>query len=415
MNLRLLLKIFLPIAILAIAVAGYQYLQSSKVERKKPALKEKVWQVETIHATAATLSPELVLYGEVESPELLKNAAPGNAVVASVKVRSGSLISKGQILVSLDNRDFTTELIEAQGDLQDLERQIEEQNIRHKNNQKILATEQDLLVFAEAEVSRMEKLKTQNLGTESTLNSAKTELGKRQLTVLARQFEIDNHPLQLRKFDTLRKQLQSRKEDAELKIARSTVVAPFDGIVNQVEVTAGDRVMNGQTMISLFPQNTLEVRAHIPLRYLDSIQAHLKSGNSLSAETVNKIPKQLLKFSRFAGQARSTGLDGFFLPQLSEIESNIRIGELLSIKLSLPYVENAYAIPFQAIYGNSRIYRLKEGRLEGIDVQTIGSKTDDRGKQRLIIQSNELQQDDQIVITHLPNAVTGLKVETVEQ
>ena len=415
MNLRQLLKIFLPFVILASAVAGYYYLKNSKPERKKPALQEKVWQVDTVVANAASLSPELVLYGEVESPELLKSASPGNAVVAAVNVRSGDRVSKGQILLNLDKRDFNTELIEAQGSLQDLQHQIEEQNIRYQNNRQILATEKDLLVYAEAEVNRMERLKTQNLGSESTLNSSKTELGIRQLSVLSRQLDIDNHPLQLKKMETLKKQFQSRQKDAELKIARSTITAPFDGIVSQVDVTAGDRVMTGQTMISLFPQNTLEVRAHIPLRYIDSIQQYLHAGNTLLAETINPAGTKTLKLNRFAGQARSTGLDGYFQPQQTDVDNNFRIGELMSINLSLPAVENAYAIPFQAVYGNSRIYRLKQGRLEGIDVKTVGNMTTENEEQRLIIQSSELISGDNIVTTHLPNAVTGLKVEAIEQ
>ena len=71
------------------------------------------------------------------------------------------------------------------------------------------------------------------------------------------------------------------------------------------------------------------------------------------------------------------------------------------------------AVPYQAIYGNSRLYLLKQNRLQGITVESVGQYVDTDGTAMLLIKSPQINSGDEIVITHLPNAVSGLKVRSV--
>jgi HlyD family secretion protein len=70
------------------------------------------------------------------------------------------------------------------------------------------------------------------------------------------------------------------------------------------------------------------------------------------------------------------------------------------------------AVPYQAIYGNSRLYLLYEDRLQGVDVESIGQYVDADGNSLLLVKSSQINDGDEIVITHLPNAVSGLKVKS---
>ena len=87
-----------------------------------------------------------------------------------------------------------------------------------------------------------------------------------------------------------------------------------------------------------------------------------------------------------------------------------RPGELLSLSLQLPAESGVFAVPYQAIYGNSRIYRVDEDRLQAIDVVSVGQvRSHDRV--RVLIRSEAIADGDHIAVTHLPNAVSGLKVQ----
>jgi len=70
-------------------------------------------------------------------------------------------------------------------------------------------------------------------------------------------------------------------------------------------------------------------------------------------------------------------------------------------------------VPYQAIYGNSRIYRIAEDRLQALDVESVGQSKNESGQVQVLVRSADIAAGDLIVTTHLPNAVSGLKVEVI--
>ena len=408
MKLRSILKFLLPVIIIAVAAGVFQHLKASKAERQKPELKEKVWQVEVISALKQNLSPSLGLYGRVESPELLQAAAPGAGIVSQALVQSGSKVSPGQLLVKLDIRDFETKRIQAESDLQDIENQISELKIRHQSNQNALKTERQLLQLAEDEVERLRKLKKQNLSADTVLNVARSALGRQQLSVYSREYEVESYPVQLSKLQARLNQNRAKLEEARLMIERSEVFAPFDAVISSAPVSVGDRVATGEILVTLYPINSLEIRAHIPARYIAGIQKSMSSGVTQLA-SINLPGTNLpLELVRLAGEAEPSGVDAFF--RAGQSSSQLRLGDLLPLGFSLPLKNDVIAVPYQAIYGNSRLYLLQENRLQGVDVESIGQYSDENGNALLLVKSAKIKADDEIVITHLPNAVSGLKV-----
>ncbi|MDH5352908.1 MAG: biotin/lipoyl-binding protein [Gammaproteobacteria bacterium] len=412
MKIRNGIKVFLPFIVLATAVALVFYLVTSKPERKQPELKEKVWQVDVIEASRQTLSPDITLYGRVESPEQLQAAAPGAGIVETVRVRTGDKVLQGQTLLTLDQRDFNSLKVQANSELSDIQSQIEELKIRQRSNKASLETEQELLRLAEAEVERMRQLKNQNLGSATTLSEARSVLGRQQLSLQNRQLEVDSFPARLRMLEARLINVRTRLGDAERMIERSEVTAAFDAVISSVPVSVGDRVAIGQTLITLYPVDSLEIRAHIPATYVADIQVALKRGDTPEASlTINK-QQFIVDLKRLAGEAEATGTDAYF--HTGELSRELRPGTLLPLRLSLPPTKEVIPVPFQAIYGNSRIYLLRNGRLQGIDVETFGQFYQSNGDALLLIKSEEIVDGENIVITHLPNAVTGLKVKKID-
>jgi len=410
MNFRLILKIILPLVVLAIAGGAFQHLKSDKPERQKPVLKEKVWQVAIISATKRNLSPSLELYGRVESPELLQAAAPGAGIVSKVLVRSGARVSQGQLLVKIDSRDFESELVQAESDLRDIENQISELKIRHQSNKNALRTERQLLQLAKDEVERLLKLKKQNLSADTILNVARTALGRQQLSVYSREYDVESYPVQLNKLKAKLNHNRAKLEEARLMIERSEVFAPFEAVISATPVSVGDRVATGDILVALYPVNSLEIRAHIPARYIARIQQSMSSGIAQPASIVLPSTNLQLELVRLAGEAEPSGVDAYF--QAARPNTGLRLGDLLPLSFSLPVENDVIAVPYQAIYGNSRLYLLQDNRLHGVDVESIGQYSDDDGTALLLVKSAEINPDDKIVVTHLPNAVSGLKVRS---
>ncbi|MCP4876929.1 MAG: biotin/lipoyl-binding protein [Gammaproteobacteria bacterium] len=409
MTTRAQAKLMLPLLVLLIASAVYYSLVNSKSQREKPALSEKVWQIEVIRAEQQVLSPSVRLYGRIESPELLKAAAPGGSIVEKVFVRNGASVKQGQPLVTLDRRDFAASLLQAEADLRDLDNQIAELKIRYQSNLASLDTERELLALANDEVRRLLELKKQNLSADTALNSARSELGRRSLEVTARELEVESYPAKLQILIARQDHARAELDQARLAMTRSEIQAPFDAIISEVVVAAGDRVSLGQVLISLFPINSLEIRAHLPINYVKSVQRAIADGIKLDARVTNRAELGHFPLLRLAGEAEATGIDVYFA-----VESNaeqLRPGELLPVSLKLPAVSGVFAVPYQAIYGNSRIYRVVEDRLQALDVTTVGQSSDEDRQVLVLIRSEEIESGDLIAVTHLPNSVSGLKVK----
>jgi multidrug efflux pump subunit AcrA (membrane-fusion protein) len=410
MSLRSLFKFILPVVVIAISLGVFQHLKASKPVKEKPQPREKVWLVDVLKARKQTLSPTIILYGKVESPELLQAAAPGGGIIEQVMVRSGATVKRNQLLVSMDQRDFESMLVQSTSERQDIENQIADLAILHQSNIKSLKTERELARLAEAEVERMLKLKKQNLGTDSVLNNARSALARQQLSVLSRELEVERYPIQLKNLQEKKTQLIAKLNEARLMIERSEVRAPFDAIISDVFVAVGDRVSLGKILVSLYPLDNIEVRAHIPARYTGEVQQALFAKRAQTAQIIGQAGNLSLQLKRLAGQASASGTDAYFQPETAG--SGLRPGSLLTLRFGLPEQTDVVAVPFQAIYGNSRIYTLKNERLVGLDVVSVGQYTNTDGNNLLLIKSDQLADGDAIVTTHLPNAVTGLKVKT---
>ncbi len=413
MSTRKALKIILPFVLLGIAAVVMYELITSKPEREQQPLQEKVWQVDVISARKQSLSPSITLYGRVESPEMLQSAAPGAGIVEEVMVRVGDAVKSGQTLVTLDRRDFESLLLQAEAELKDIDSQHAELKIRHKSNLVSLKTEQELFTLAEQEAERMRKLKNQNLGADSALSDARSALAKQQLSLHSHQLEVESYPVKLQKLEAQQIKYGAKLGDVRLMLERSQAIAPFDGIISSVPVSKGDRVAIGQTLVSLYPVDSLEIRAHIPAVYITTIQSAIDQGVAPRAQLAGNSENLLFDLKRLAGEAEATGIDAYF--QVSATTRQLRPGVLLPLNLSLPPQPDVFAVPFQAIYGNSRLYRLNEDRLEGIDVKTVGQYYPSRDQALLLVQSDLINDGDKIVVTHLPNAVSGLKVKTQKQ
>ncbi len=396
-------KFLLPVVVLSIAIGSFQYLRANKPERKPPQLREKVWQVETITADIQSLAPLVRLYGRVESRDLVKAGAPQKSIVTGVLVRDGDQVRAGTVLVELDRRDFETAVTRAEAEVTNISSQLQDSDIRHQTNLLALQSEQRLLQLFLDEVSRLQQLKQNNLSSESTLNEAKRNLEKQQIAVQTRKLEVERYPATRLSIEARSKQATATLEEARLALQRSRVTAPFDGIVKQVNVSVGDQVASGQVLLEVYSPESLEIRAHLPQKYIATVQQALGAGSSINANINSQSGS--VNLLRTAGESEATGIDVFF-----NASQQSRYGELLTLELELPDQPGALAIPYQAIYGNSRVYRVIDNRLQAVSVETLGQLRTESGEMMLLVGGENLQDGDQIVTTHLPNAVTGLLV-----
>lgn len=408
---RKVVKFALPLLIVAAGVGAFAVLKSTRPQPEPLAVQERVWRVEVERAVARRLAPELVLYGRVETSDLLRAAASATAWVAEVAVRDGDRVTAGQVLVRLDERDFRPRIAQVEAQLAELQAEIESERNRHESDRRALAQERRLLALAEETVARQRRLMTQKLGAEQALDEAEQAEAMQALAVSKREMDLADHPSRLRALEARLADARARLDELLLELERATVRAPYEGLVTGVEVTEGDQVANGDVLVSLYALGRLEVRARIPAPYQGELGAAFAAGEPLAAVAeVGGAPLGLV-LDRLAGEADPSGVDGLF--RIAGDPARLRLGQQLTVRLARPAHPDAFAVPFRAVYGGGRLYRLRDGRLDGLDVEVLGARREADGRERLLVRSPQLATGDLMVTTHLPNAIDGLRVETV--
>lgn len=396
---------------LVVGFAVFKLLVETKPQQTAAQVQERIWRVEVESVEPQPLAPEIALYGRVETPDLLKISASAPARVAEVAVRDGDRVRAGELLVRLDERDFLPEVAQAQAEVAELEAEIESEKNRLETDRRALEQEQALLEIARDAVDRAQRLTRQRVGSETDLDQAEETLARQALAVNTRQMGITDHPARLAALEARLARAKARLEAIMLDFERARVAAPFDGVVAGVEVTVGDQVTRDALLARLYALDGLEVRARIPAPYQSEIAAVLAAGTPLVAAADlggSRIP---LRLDRLAGEAQPSGVDGLFV--VLENANQLRLGQMLSLRLARPARGDAIALPFQAVYGDGRVYELVDGRMRGVSVEVLGGIADGDGGERLLVRSPDLAAGDQVVVTHMPNAVEGLRVEAI--
>jgi multidrug efflux pump subunit AcrA (membrane-fusion protein) len=315
-------------------------------------------------------------------------------------------------LVRLDEQDFLPKLHQAQAEVAELEAQISSEKNRLDSDRKALEQERKLLDIASDGVARARRLTKQRAGSETDLDNAEEALARQALAVSIRETSIDDHPARLQALQARSQRARANLADVELDFSRAQVKAPFDGVVAGVDVAAGDQVKEDAVLVRVYALNALEVRARIPAPFQVEIHAALASGAVLTALADAGGVQIPLRLERVAGEAQPSGVDGLFSVQ-SKGEL-LRLGELVSLRMTRSPQPNAVALPFQAVYGGERIYKLVDGRMRRVDVESLGGIADAERGERLLVSSADLASGDRVVITHMPNAVDGLRVEAIQ-
>lgn len=387
---------FLPLLILAIAIAGFVLLRATRPAPPAVEARERVWRVEAMTATPETIQPTLVLYGRVEAPDRVRAAAPVSGRVLELKVRDGDRVEAGAVLARLDPRDLQPRVVQAEAD-------IERERIRHRHDLDAVKQERTLLALAETKVARFEKLKNARLGAESAFDQAREEAARVQLSLTQREQAIAEHPARLA-------QLQAKLAEARRDAQRGEITAAFAARIGKVEVAAGDQVQPGQTLLSLYASETLYLRARVPAIYAEELRGALQRGERLTADAEFGGGRVTATLERIAGEADARGVE--VLLRLDE-RSRVPAGAFLNAVLQRPPVETVVALPPSALHGGDRIYTVRDGRLAGVRVLRAGERRDAERLQ-LLVRADTLPAGSTVMVTHLPHAIDGLAVELVK-
>jgi RND family efflux transporter MFP subunit len=197
-------------------------------------------------------------------PALVKVADARMQSLSSVVLVPGTVVSRNDARLSAEVEGRLLEVAEVGTSVKAGEpvAVVEDENLRLRNQelQAEIRRAQARMEYLGNEVNRFATLAKTNLASTNQLEQARSELDVAQGDL-----------------DVARARLAQNND----QLARSRLLAPFDGVVVERMMRPGERVSDGGVVVRLVDQQRLEVVARAPLGYF----AYSKVGEALSIRT----------------------------------------------------------------------------------------------------------------------------------
>jgi membrane fusion protein, multidrug efflux system len=163
-----------------------------------------------------TFSNYLEVRGIVESRRNIALSAESPGIIQRIAVREGDEVRRGQVLVTQDNEILQRNMAELQTSLE----------------------------LARTVYERQARLWEQNIGTEVQYLQARNN----------------------------KESIEQRIRSLQAQVDRTTIRAPFNGVVDQVMIREGENAMPGMPVIRVVGMEEMYVQADVSEVYLDRIQ-----------------------------------------------------------------------------------------------------------------------------------------------
>jgi len=406
-----MLRVSWPLLVFLGATLVAASLIATKPRPAPVQVEERAWLVGTVSIEPQALSPQATVYGRIESLSTAQLNAAVAADVLSVEVVEGDSVKQGDLLVRLDDREARFILSQREADVIDAEARVEAEKTRSDSDQKTIVRERRLLRLTRDEVVRLQDLLKKKLGSQSALDNARQAMERQALAVAVREQSIAEHPARMAQAEAALKRAHALRQQAELDLSRCEVRAPFSGRVAKRSVATGRRVKVGDSLVSIYDDSIMLLRALIPERHLpalrNAIRMHwpLEVSGRLDGEAVTGTLRGLVG----EVEADSGGVAALF--DIEAAPGLLQQGRFLEMELVLPEQQGVIALPHEAVYGANRVYTVDDSsRMRPVRVERLGATRGREDETLLLVRSESLQKGMQVVTTQLPNAVEGLLV-----
>lgn len=284
---------FVPIGILALALVGA--VSCAKKETPAPvrasAGRSQVQAVEVTSIVRRDLAETLTVVGSIAPNESAEMRAEITGLVRGIFFEEGQVIKKGDVLVKIDDAEIRAQLAQAQARFQ----------------------------LTELSLDRAENLRKTQSTTQAEYDRARTEFAsaKADLAVL------------------------------NLRMEKTEIKAPFDGIVGARSLSPGDYVTSQTAITTIDDLSRLKIEFQMPERYLSKVKSGTRiTVASRSMEAGRLVQGEVYFVSSVIDRAtRSSVVKGL----LETPPSSLKPGMFANIEVILDVRHNVLAVPEGAV------------------------------------------------------------------
>ena len=220
------------------------------VMQARPVPIQRQWEgFGTVRAMESANVPARVTATVIERPE---------------EIRAGRNVTKGQLLVGLDDSDFQRQVEIATQAIRDIDAQLNRLEVEEQSwtRRAEIATEDVRL--ARADFERVQQALQRDAARQRELDQAQQSLNTAIGTEVATREELDKIGPRRASLLALRLQEEATRRLAVQNVERSRIASPIDGVLQSVDVEIGENIAAGQRVARIVSLHRVEVPLLLP-------------------------------------------------------------------------------------------------------------------------------------------------------
>lgn len=332
-----------------IAAAGYVLVKTAPkpqvtLEQKKPVT------VSVVKIKARGVQPARIVSGRLQAAKKLGLRFEVSGRVASRLVEPGQRVTAGTLLLALEEGDYRDMVVDA-------EAQLEQERAAVERDRRLLDIAKRNSELQSGEVKRLERLSSSSLAAQSLLDEARKLLLQLEAERERLSFSVNSAKSRL----ALR---ESALRRAQRNLQRTRLSAPFDSLINSVEVEVGDFVTTAEVVIDVFEQDLFDLAIEVDGETARALRLQQNVMVKISGETQHGVVVALQSdpdTETFTHAVRIRISGEQLLP-----------GMLASAELPLIAQDNVLLAPVTAILredGAAYVFKVVAGQLQRVAVE----------------------------------------------
>lgn len=345
----------------------------------------------------------------------------GRVVEMHPGLQPGGLIRADQMLFLIDPADYEIAVKQAEADRRVADLQVEQlrasvEALRSQAQQ--IEAELELLQW---NADRLAALFAEQRAAETEAREARSKLAAQLAALASLRARVVEEEQAVAGAIAQTSVLENRLAAANLALARTRVVAPFDAIVIDESVELGQFVAPQNTVATLAATDEFWVEAAVPMSRLKDIRFAVEGELNPSAVTVSlggdadaieRKGTALRALADLDPQGRMARVlvvihDPLSLRDTAASGSNrILLGSYVRMAFDAGVVERVYVIPRSALRENDRVWvRDADGRLRTQEVRVVWRRQDD------VLVRGDFAPGVRLVTTFLASVVPGMPLD----
>ena len=345
--------------------------------------RERVFAVNVVTLEHQSLTPEMVVFGQIESRRTLdiRAAAEGTLITLAEDFENGARVSAGTLLAQINPADAQSALDRGRTDLREAEAELRDAERGLLLAQDDLAAAQDQADLRVRALERQQNLRTRGVGADAAVEEAELAAASARQTVLSRRQALNQEQARIDQANTRLERERINVAEAERRVEDTEIFAEFDGALSDVTVVEGGRVSVGEQLAQLIDPDQLEVSFRLSTSQYARL---LDDGGDLItapvAVTLDVLGLDLTATGQITRESAAVGegQSGRLLFASLEDTPGFRPGDFVTVRIAEPELQDVARLPSTAIAADGSVLVLGEDdRLERAQVALLRRQEDD--------------------------------------